>query len=92
MDQNAQVTDTQQPNGVMGLGPDNLPMSMPIGFRSHDLLFNSGGQGGYEVIGSGLYPNVPGHAPLDVEMDHLDWAAMDWGFEGVYPGVWDAEL
>jgi hypothetical protein len=25
-------------------------------------------------------------------MNYLDWATMDWGFGGVYPGAWDGEL
>jgi hypothetical protein len=90
--QNAQNTDTQQPNGVMGMGINNFPMSMPMGSGSHGLLYNMGGQGGYGVIGPGVYPNMPGQSPLDVDVNHLDWAAMDWGLGGVYPGVWDAEL
>jgi len=80
--QNAQIADTQQPNGVMGMGIDNFPMSMPMG-----LLHNMGGQGGYGVIGPGVYPNIPGQAPSDVDVNHLDWAAMVWGFGGAYPGV-----
>ena len=85
--QNAQIADTQQPNGATDMGIDNFPMSMPMGSGSHGLLYNMGEQGGYEVIGPGVYPNMPGQAPLDVDVNHLDWAAMDWGFGGAYPGV-----
>lgn len=83
--QNPQIADTQQPNGVMGMGIDNFPMSMPMDSGSHGLLYNIGGQGGYGVIGPGVYPNMSGQAPLDVDVNHLDWAAMDWGFGGVDP-------
>lgn len=93
--QNAQIADAQQPNSVMGMSVDNFPMSMPMGSGSHGLLYNVGGQGGgYGVIGlgPGAYRNMPGQAPLDDDMNHLNWAAMDWNFGGAYPGVWNAEL
>jgi hypothetical protein len=90
--QNSQIADTQQPNGIMGIGIDNFPMSMPMGSDSQGLLYNVEGQGGYGEIGPGVYPNMPGQAPLNVDVNHIDWAAMDWGFGGVYPGVWDAAL
>ncbi|RFU30785.1 hypothetical protein B7463_g5556, partial [Scytalidium lignicola] len=83
---NAQIADTQRPKIVtgMGIGVDDSPMPMPMG-----------GQW-YEGIRPGLYPNMPEQPLLDVDVERLDWAAMDWGFGGVYPGVypglWDAEL
>jgi hypothetical protein len=88
--QNAQIADTEQPNGVMGIGIENFPM--PMGSDSQGLLYNVGGQGEYGVIGPGEYPNMPGQAPLNVDANHIDWAAMDWGFGGIHPGVWDAAL
>lgn len=88
--QNAQIADTEQPNGVMGIGIENFPM--PMGSDSQGLLYNVGGQGEYGVIGPGVYPNMPGQAPLNVDANHIDWAAMDWGFGGIHPGVWDAAL
>jgi hypothetical protein len=92
MAQNIQIADTQQPNGVAGMGIDNFLMSVPIDSGSHGLMYNMEGQGGYGVTGPGVYPNMPRQAPLNIDVNHLDWAAMDCGFEGVYPGVWDAEL
>jgi hypothetical protein len=90
--QNAQIADMKLRNGVKGMGVDSFPTSLPMGSGSDDLLYNMGGQDGYGVIGPGVYPNMPGQTPLDVDVDNLDWTAMDWGFGGVYPGVWDAEL
>lgn len=90
--QNAQIADAQQPNGVMGIGMNNFPVSMAMGSGSHGLLNNMGGQGGYGVNEPGVYSNMPAQALLDVDVNNLDWAAMDWGFEGVHPGVWDAGL
>jgi hypothetical protein len=71
----------------MGMGIDNFSMSMPMGSGSHGLLYNMGGQGGYGVIEPGVYPNMPRQAPLDVDVNHLDWAAMDWDFGSMYSGV-----
>jgi hypothetical protein len=87
--QNAQIPDTQKPTGFGGI--DNFPMSMPMGPGSNDLVYNIGGQGGYGPTGPGVYPNMPALAPLDVDVNYLDWTAMDWGFGGVDPGMWDAE-
>jgi hypothetical protein len=87
--QNAQIADTQKPTGFGGI--DNFPMSMPMGSGSNDLVYNIGGQGGYGLTGPGIYPDIPALAPLDVDPNYLDWAAMDWGFGGVDPGMWDAE-
>jgi hypothetical protein len=90
--QNAQIADIPTPKDVMGMGIDNFPMLLPMGFGSPGLLYNMGGQDGYGETGPGVYPSIPGQAPPDVDVNQLDWAAMDWGFGGVYPGVWDAEL
>jgi Fungal specific transcription factor domain len=90
--QNAHIADTKQPNGVPGMEIDSFPMSLPMGSGSLGLPYSMGEQGGYSGIGSGVYSNMPDQPPLDVDANHIDWAAMDWGFGGVYPGVWDAEL
>jgi hypothetical protein len=90
--QNAQVADTKQPNGAIDVSTDDLSISMPMGSGSHEMLYNMGGNGGYRVTGPKVYSNVLGRTPLDIDVNHLDWAAMDWGFGGVYPGFWDADL
>lgn len=82
--QNAQVTGIQQPENGLDKSIDNFPMLMPMGSDSLGLLYDMEGQGGYGVIGPGVYPNIPGQSPLDVDMNHLDWSALDWGFEGAY--------
>ena len=78
--QNAQNADTEHPNNVMGMGMDDFPMSVPMSFGSNSLLYSIEGQDGYAGIGLGEYPNMLGQAPLNVDVNHLDWAAMDWGF------------
>ncbi|TVY90320.1 Aurofusarin cluster transcription factor [Lachnellula willkommii] len=88
-----QVAETQQPSFESGMGMDmnNLQISMPTSSGSHGQLYDMGGQSGYGVMDS-LYPNIPGQAPLDVDMNSIDWATMDWGLGGVYPGFLDAEF
>jgi hypothetical protein len=82
VDKMAQVTDTQRPDGVMNVGINDVPMSMPLPMGS---LYNMEVHGGY---GLGAYHNVPGQ----VDVNRFDWSAMDWGFGGVYPGAWNVEL
>ncbi|TVY38946.1 Transcription factor [Lachnellula subtilissima] len=88
-----QVAETQQPNFESGMGMDtnDLQISMPMSSGSNGQLYDMGGQSGYGVMGP-LYPNMSGQAPLDVDMNSLDWAIMDWGSGDVYPGVLDAEF
>ncbi|KAK9250492.1 hypothetical protein V1507DRAFT_483003 [Lipomyces tetrasporus] len=76
--QNAQSAGIEQPHNVMGTNIDNLPMTMPMGFGNYGLLYGAGGQDGY--AGTGL--NIPGQARLDIDINQLDWAAMDWDFGG----------
>ncbi|KAK9485798.1 hypothetical protein V1527DRAFT_482637 [Lipomyces starkeyi] len=65
------------PKGATDMGFNDFPMSMPMGFGSHGLLYSMGGQDGYAVTGP-AYPDMPGLAPLDVDVNQLDWSAMDW--------------
>jgi Fungal specific transcription factor domain len=80
----------QQPNGSMGTGPDHFPMSMDL--VSNCMSYTIGEQGGYGGIVPGAYTNMPGLPPISVDVNPLDWAAMDWGFGGMYSEVWNAEL
>jgi hypothetical protein len=76
--QNEQNAEMERPNGVMRMAIDDFSMSMPIGFASYDLLHRLGAQDGYAVTGPGTYLSIPEHTPLDVDVNQLDWAAMDW--------------
>jgi hypothetical protein len=80
----------QQPNGSMGTSLDSFPMSMD--FVSNCMPHNIGAQGGYGRIVPGVYANMPGLPPISVDVNSLNWAAMDWGFGGVHSEIWDAEL
>jgi hypothetical protein len=84
--------NAQIPDGVMGTGIVNIPMSMVMGSDSNGLLYNMEEQGGYGVNGAGAYPDIPGYALSEFNPDSLDWAAMDWGLEGAYPGTFDPQL
>ena len=62
----------QQPNDNFGINADfSMPMSVDSG-----LLFGMEGQG----VGSNYRPfhNMPRQAGLDVDLDELNWTAMDW--------------
>ena len=88
--QSAQNDNTEQPHGVMGMGVDDFLMSMPMGFDSH--IYSLERQAGDAEMGPGVYPHMPGQAPLDVDVNQLDWSAMNWssmnepaGQAGSYP-------
>jgi hypothetical protein len=78
--QDAQNPDTGQPNGAtdMGITGSDFPISMPMGFGSHSLLYSMERQGDYIVTGPGSYPDISGLDPVDVDVNQLDWSAMDW--------------
>ena len=76
--QNEQNTDTGQPDSATDLGINDFPISMPTGFGSHSLLHSMGGQDGYAGTESAAYPDMLGLASLDVDVNQLDWSAMDW--------------
>jgi hypothetical protein len=78
--QNVENVDTEQPSGVMSMGIDDFPMSMPIGFDSHSLLYGMGGPDGYAADALGVHSNITGQNLLDFDVNQLQWAAMDWGF------------
>ncbi|MCJ1356057.1 MAG: hypothetical protein MMC33_006051, partial [Icmadophila ericetorum] len=75
--QNAQNANTGQSNDTTDI-TINFPISMPMSFDSYSLLHSMGGQDGYAVTGPGAYPDMPGLAPLDIDINQLDWSVMDW--------------
>jgi len=62
-----------QPNGAVGMNMDDFSMPMPMDF-GHGLPYGMGGQGS---TGSG-YPDIPGEATMDVDVNQLDWTTIDW--------------
>ena len=81
--QHAWNTDTEQPNIMMGMGVDEFPMPMPIGFANQSLPYSMGMQDGYAVMRPEMYSSIPEQAPLDAHMNQLDWTTLDgqpgWG-------------
>lgn len=79
----ARNTDTEQPNIIMGMGINEFPMPMPIGFANQSLPYSMGMQDGYAVMRPEIYSGIPGQAPLDAHMNQLDWTALGgrpgWG-------------
>ena len=79
----AQNTETEQPNIIMGMGIDEFPMPISIGFANQNLPYSMGMQDGYAVMRPEMYSGLPGQAPLDVDMSQLDWTALGgqpgWG-------------
>jgi Fungal specific transcription factor domain len=88
IDQKAQAVDVQQPDDVM---PGNFAMPMPLLMDPlpHGSPYNISARGGYGEVGPKTYSNISGTPPMSVDSNLLDWAAMDWGYGSVYPGVWD---
>ena len=74
--QSVQNDNIEQPHDVMGMGVDEFLTSMQMDFGSH--MYNLERQAGYAEIGPGVYPHIPGQALLDVDVNHLDWSAMNW--------------
>lgn len=45
---------------------------------NNSLLYSMGVPDGYAGLGLEGYPHMPGQAPLNVDANQIDWAAMDW--------------
>ena len=79
----ARNTDTEQPNIIMGMGINEFPMPMPIGFANQSLPYSMGMQDGYAVMRPEIYSSISGQAPLDAHMNQLDRTALGgrpgWG-------------
>jgi hypothetical protein len=56
----------------IGLLDFPMPMSNNLGH------YNMGEYDELEFSGAGPYPDVPGLFPQNLDLDHLDWSAMDW--------------
>ncbi|KAL1629785.1 hypothetical protein SLS56_005308 [Neofusicoccum ribis] len=75
-------TDVEQVrNAATGINVDGFPAPMAMGFGGNGLLYGMGGQDIFTGTGLGgiSNPGLPGQFSLDVGVNHLNWAAMDWG-------------
>ncbi|KAB8201785.1 hypothetical protein BDV34DRAFT_202042 [Aspergillus parasiticus] len=72
-----QGSDLKQPKGGPNVNTDHLPMTMPMDFGAHDLLYS---MEGHDFPGPDLggYPDIPGQATMDVEVNQSDWTTIDW--------------
>jgi hypothetical protein len=60
----------------MGMGIDDFLMSMPRDFGSY--LYSLEGRVDYAEMSPEVYPHLPGRDPLDLDVNDLDWSAMNW--------------
>jgi transcription factor-like protein len=77
MSQNTQDS-IMEPNNLWGMGLGDFPISMPVQFNNHNLLYGLGGQNSYTGTASGLYSNAPGQPLMGTDVDQLDWTPMNW--------------
>lgn len=77
MTSNAQNSNIERPNGAVGMNIDDFSMPMQMDFGGHGLLYGMGGQGS-AGSGPGGYPDIPGQAMMDVDVNQLDWTTIDW--------------
>ena len=78
--QGVQNDDIEQPHDIMGLVADDFLMSMPMDFGTH--TYGTERQAGYAGMDQGAYSQIPGRIPLDVDVNYLDWSAMNWSSAG----------
>ncbi|TVY84831.1 Aurofusarin cluster transcription factor aurR2 [Lachnellula suecica] len=88
MAQIAQKTEsfaTGPPDTGAMVGVDGFPMPTAMDFDNHGLSFCFGEDSNYPAGELGAYSNISMTAPLDFDLDQLDWSAMDWSL-GNTPG------
>lgn len=74
----AQVPNTEQPNSATDTGVDDFAATLPMGIDNHSLLYGMGWQDGHAIKDPGAYYDMHRLAPLDVDVNQLDWSAMEW--------------
>lgn len=70
-----------QPNTDTDMAMDDLSMTMQIGF---DNTASSNNTEGIDSL-TGIYPDIPGFTLPDLDINQIDWFAMDWGLANVPP-------
>ncbi len=74
------------------MGMNMFPAPMPTSSGSDRSLYDMGGQGDYRVMPESYTDIPPGQPPLDIDVNSIDWSAMNWGLGGTYTGNWDTRL
>lgn len=77
--ENMRNADLEMRSGILGVGIDDFPMPVSMGFDSHSLLHGVEGQYDYMVAGPEAYPNMLGQSALGFDTNLVDW--VGWGFE-----------
>ncbi|RYP24670.1 hypothetical protein DL765_000397 [Monosporascus sp. GIB2] len=70
-----QDSNKEQQDAAAAIYNDGFPA--PMEFGGQDLSYGVGGQGSTSSDPWG-YPDITGQATMDIGMDQLDWATVDW--------------
>ncbi len=55
-------------------------------------MYGMGVQEDYGVTPASYTDIPPGQLPPGIDVNSIDWSAMNWGFGGNYTGDWDTRL
>ncbi|KAL3421211.1 hypothetical protein PVAG01_07656 [Phlyctema vagabunda] len=64
----------------MDLVINDFAMTMSMGLSDHSLPPDMTGQESHPVTEPVPYSHIPDVPPLDLDLDRLDWSAMDWDY------------
>ncbi|KAL7629529.1 hypothetical protein AAE478_001050 [Parahypoxylon ruwenzoriense] len=78
------VKETTQLNNITDPNSQDSSIPMPMGLCANSQMLDMGigTQDGYAGTGDMFFSGLFGPATLGVDMNQVDWAAMDWGFDG----------
>ncbi|KAF2815350.1 uncharacterized protein BDZ99DRAFT_378049 [Mytilinidion resinicola] len=74
---NPQNSNIEQAHDAPGINVDNLTMPVPMDFGGYGLMYGLDAQCSAGSVLKGYY-DIPGQAPMDLDMNQLDWTTMDW--------------
>ena len=63
----------------------DFPISIPLGMAEYDMGVGED----FAIPGMGVSSGIPGIFPQQLELDHLDWSAMDWNVGNAFNGATD---
>jgi len=70
-------SNTEEWNGAASIDTAELPRPTPMDFGGPGMPYGAAGQAATGPVPWG-YPYMPGQAPMDVDMNQVDWTAIDW--------------
>ncbi|CAM1509628.1 Fc.00g033670.m01.CDS01 [Cosmosporella sp. VM-42] len=77
MTQNSAFASTDRPHGVSTTGVNDFLLPFPMGFNINP-LYGVNGLEGYGGLDPREYPNMPGQAPLALDISQVNWGSMVW--------------